>query len=91
MIEILERQNIFLARLPLLLPGIDSRGGNRGNPHAVADEQDDVPGPLFARRHWGGGGLRRIPCDCRGAATKGQRGGAGRETERTEHHAVSPE
>ena len=46
-IEGLERQDIFLAGLAELLAGIDPRGGDGRNPHPVADEEDDVLGPLF--------------------------------------------
>ena len=41
-VEGLERQDVFLAALPLFLARIDARGGDGGNAHAVADEQDDV-------------------------------------------------
>ena len=51
-LENLERQDIFLAALPLLLAGIDPRGCDRRNSHTVTDEQDDVLGLGLGRRGW---------------------------------------
>ena len=93
-VEGLERQDVFLAALPLLLPRIDPRGGDGGNPHAVADEQDDVLRLARGLRFAGSRGSARlvgiIVIVGGGAATQGQRRGADGQAERADGHAMSP-
>ena len=76
--EPLEAQGVLLPLHPLHLPVQDARRGDRGHAHAVADEQDDVPGLLRVRRqaqvglHLGPGALAcRSPSSRRASGRRG--------------------
>ena len=87
-IEGLERQDIFLTGLAELLTGIDARGSDGGDAHAVADEENHVLGPLFPRDR-SGRGLRRFLRDGCGTPSEHERGCGGKE-KRTNGHFNTP-
>jgi len=71
MIELFKAQLVFLTRFPALLRFVDARGGDGGNAHAVADEQDDVFGARL------GGGLLGKGGGGSGGQQQGGKDGAG--------------
>ena len=73
--EGLETQRVFLAAAAASLSGKNARRGHRGDTHAVAEEQDNVPGLCTACAR--GDPLPRIAIPGVVPLMRGDRGGAG--------------